>query len=73
MAKIAMHGNFRNIATPEQWNFMQNYLSGGGGGGGGGQGVGGAGRPMTQSQQMGTTSVNPGLKLFHAQQKRKKQ
>ena len=73
MAKIAMHGSFRDNATPEQWNFMQNYLSGGGGGGGGGQGVGGAGRPMTQSQQMGTSSVNLGLKLFHAKQKRKKQ
>jgi hypothetical protein len=75
MAKIALHsGTFRDVATPEQWNFMQNYLSGGGGGGGGGQGVGGAGRPMTQSQQMGTSSVNPGLKLFHAKQlKRKKQ
>jgi hypothetical protein len=72
MAKIALHGTFKDVATPEQWNFMQNYLSGGGGGGGGGQGVGGAGRPMTQSQQMGTSSVNQGLKLFHGIQKRKK-
>ena len=72
MAKIAMHGSFKQNATPEQWNFMQNYLSGGGGKGGSGAGVGGAGRPPTQSVQMGTSSVNPGLKLFHAQQKRKK-
>jgi hypothetical protein len=73
MAKIALHsGTFRDAATPEQWAFMQNYLSGGGGGGGGGQGVGGAGRPMTQAQQMGTSDINPGLKLFHQIQKRKK-
>jgi hypothetical protein len=73
MAKIAMHGTFKQNATPEEWNFMQNYLQGGQGGGGSGAGVGGAGRPMTQSRQMGTSDVNPGLKLFHAKQKRKKQ
>jgi hypothetical protein len=72
MAKIAMHGTFKQNATPEEWNFMQNYLQGGQGGGGSGQGVGGAGRPMTMSRQMGDNDVNPGLKLFHAQLKRKK-
>ena len=67
MAKIAMHGKFRNIATPEQWAYMQNYLGGGGGGGGSGQGVGGAGRPMTESRQQGDSDV--GLKLFKTAQR----